>query len=91
MREKDMAKINDFDEFLETFDKGEDVLHYASDGVQVVGQDWFANKVAEKSVPVTVVELPTPAYKVAYDKATASNLTVAQFLSKLLTEKAAIL
>jgi hypothetical protein len=86
-----MTKINDFNEFLEAFDNGNDIHHYTDGETQVVGQDWFANKVAEKSVPVTVVELPTPAYKVAYEKAAAHNLTVSQFLSKLLTGKAAIL
>ncbi|GHT47934.1 hypothetical protein FACS189440_10110 [Bacteroidia bacterium] len=86
-----MTQINDFNKFLEAFDNGDDVLQYAADEPHVVGQDWFANKVAEKSIAITVVELPTPAYKIAYEKAAASNLTVSQFLSKLLTGKVAVL
>ncbi len=85
-----MARINNFNEFLDAFEKGDDVLQYAVDGqTHDEGLDWFANKLAESSSPVTVVELPTHAYKVAYEKAGAHNMTVSQFLSKLLTGKAA--
>jgi hypothetical protein len=86
-----MKQINDFNKFLEAFDNGDDVLQYAVGETHVVGQDWFASKMAEKSAPVTVVELPTSAYKIAYEKAAANNLTVSQFLSKLLTGKVAVL
>ncbi|GHT04593.1 hypothetical protein AGMMS49525_11120 [Bacteroidia bacterium] len=51
-----MAQINDFDKFLDAFDHGDDVLQYAVGETHAVGQDWFANKVAEKSVPITVVD-----------------------------------
>jgi hypothetical protein len=91
MKKKDMAQINDFDKFLNAFDKGCDVLPYATDGkAHIVCRDWFASKMAA-STPRAMVEISMPAYKIAYEKADANNLTVSQFISNLLIGKVAAL
>ncbi|GHV64180.1 hypothetical protein FACS1894199_01830 [Bacteroidia bacterium] len=53
-----LTLISDFDVFLDTFEKGGDVLQFAADGkTHIVGQDWFASKLADASIPSTMVEI----------------------------------